>query len=141
MAATDFVWTRIPVPGEEPSVKNTSGTAMTAGQCVKLDTANPLSGTQPVPGVVLTSAVTDVPFGILIDNIPAGGYGRCARSGQIQAIAAGAIAAGAQVGPSAATSGDVTTYTAGDPSLGQALNVTANAGDPVVIALALSKNG
>jgi hypothetical protein len=140
MSATDFIWGGLPIFGADWTVKNTSGTAMTSGQTVKLDASNPLSAAQPAPGVVLTAAVTDYPLGVLIENIPVASYGRCRVEGGAVAIAAGAISAGAIVGPSGAISGDVTTYTAGDPSLGQALSVALNAADPIAVRIAISKN-
>lgn len=142
MAATDFLYARLPLNVAEWLVKNTSGAAMVTGQLVKVDTANPMSATQPVVGVVLTSAATDMPFGFIIENIPAGGIGRCqvADGSGVSGIAAGAIAVGAIVGASAATPGDVTTATAADPSIGQALTAAVNAGDPVLIQINKSKN-
>lgn len=140
MSATDFVYPRQPFHGSERAVKNTDTVPLTIGMLVKLDTGNPMSGTQPVPGAVRTSAVADYPYGFVIENIPVGGYGRVQRGGETQAIAAGAVAVGAIVGPSAATAGDVTTYTAASPSAGQALTAAANAGDPIAVAIDISKN-
>ena len=140
MAATDFLWTRFPISGADVPVKNTSGAAISANQLVKLDSANPASATQSAPGVVLTSAVADFPFAVAVENIPIGGQGRVQLEGIAVCIAAGAIAAAAIVGPSAATPGDVTTYTAANPSLGQGMTVAAALADPILVRLAPSKN-
>lgn len=140
MSATDFAYPRQPFAGSERAVKNTDAVALTVGMLVKLDTGNPMSATQDAPGVVRTAAVADYPYGFVIENIPVGGYGRVQRGGECQGIAAGAIAVGAIVGASAATAGDVTTYTAANPSAGQALTAAANAGDPIAIAFDPSKN-
>ena len=142
MAATDFVWGRYPIQGADVPVKNTSGSAMTAGQLVKLDTTagNLLGGGGTAIPVVLTSAVTDFPLGILVENIASNAIGRCQIEGIAVGIAAGAITAGNMVGPSGATNGDVTAYTATDPAIGQALNTTTTLADPVLIRIAPCRN-
>lgn len=142
MAATDFVTPRETFGIADAVVKNTSGTDMVVGALVKLDTGNPQSSTQAAPGVVLTSAVGDVAYGVLAENIKNGQQGRCqVVDGTIAVcIAAGVIAVGATVGPSGATSGDVTTYTAANPSVGQALTAAASLGDPIRVILAKAKN-
>jgi hypothetical protein len=129
----------MPIQGADISVKNTSGSALAPGQVVKLDTSNPMSATQPQPGVVLTSAVADYPYGVVVENIPVNGQGRVQIEGQVQCIAAGAVSVGAIVGAST-TAGDVTTYTAANPSLGQAVTVAVNAADPIFIRISVSKN-
>lgn len=141
MAATDFLNARIPLGVAEWSVKNTSGATLVSGATVKLDAANPLSATQPEVGVIGTSAVGDMPFGVLVEAIPAGGIGRCQVSGGsgVWAIALGAISAGAVVGGSA-TLGQITTYTAANPSLGIALTAAVNAADTILVKLEISKN-
>lgn len=139
MSATDFLWTRFPIQGADFPVKNTSGSAITANQTVKLDTGNVIGATQPQAGVTPTVLVADFPFGVAIENIPAGGYGRVQLEGVAVCIALGAITAGAIVGPST-TAGQVTTYTAANPSLGQAVSAAVNAADPILVRLAPSKN-
>lgn len=135
MAATDFFTGRYPLNVTEWPVKNTSGSAMTSGQVVKLDASNVLGATQPEVAVVLTSANNDTPFGILVENIPAGGVGRCQVLGGAVAFGdATAIAAGAQVMPST-TAGEVTLWSTGHAVLGVACSTTANAGDPVLVKI------
>jgi len=141
MAATDFIYSRFNgAGGFDRSVKNTTGSAMVPGQTVKLDTANPVSGTQGAPGVVLTAAVADFPYGVVVENIPAGGYGRVQLEGEAICIAQAAIAVGAIVGAGAGVAGDVIAYTAANPSLGQAMTAAANAADPVLVRMSISKN-
>jgi len=140
-AASDLVWgSGFPITGGDVPVKNTSGSALTAGQLVKLDTSNPISASQPFMGIVLTSAVADFPFGFLVENIPIAGTGRCRIEGIAVGIAVGAITVGTIVGASAATSGDVVAYTATDPSVGQICNTTTAAADPALVRMAVSRN-
>ena len=138
MAATDFIWGRYPIEGADISVKNTSASAMNIGtseqgSLVKLDGSNLISGTQPIIGVVLTAAVTDVPFGLMFEDTPAGFTGGCQIAGIGIATCQAAVTAAAIVGPGGSTSGDVIAYTATDPYLGQALNTTTTAGDPLLV--------
>lgn len=139
MAATDFVWGRIPIQGADVPFINKSGSAIVAGQALKLDTGNPISGTQSQVAMVPTSAVADFADGFAVDNVAIGGQGRVQIEGVAVAIAAGAIAVGAIVGPST-TAGDVTTYTAANPSIGKAWSAAAAVNDPVLIRIAPSKN-
>jgi hypothetical protein len=139
MAATDFVTPRFPIQGADIPVKNTSGGALAAGALVKIDTSNPVSATQPQIGVVACSAVTDFPLGFLIEALAANAVGRVQIEGIAQGIALGAITAGAIVGPSA-TAGQITTYTATDPAIGQALTAAANAADPILVRIAPCRN-
>lgn len=140
MSATDFAYPRQPFAGSERAVKNTSGAAMVPGNLVKLDTANPMSATQGAPGAVLTNAIADYPYGVVIENIPVGGFGRVQRGGECMALAAGAIAVGQLVGGTVAAPGAATPYTAGNPSLGQALTPAANLNDPFVVAIDPNQN-
>lgn len=140
MAASDFNYPTYPISGADIPYKNTSGAAITAGQLLKLDTGNLLSGSQQQVGCVLTSAVADFPLGFAVDNTPANGQGRVRLEGVTVGIAAGAISAGAIVGASAATAGDVTTYTAANPAIGQALTAAASLADPILVRIAPCKN-
>jgi hypothetical protein len=144
MALTDYQWARYPIDGADISVKNTTAsTAMTVGAenqgiCVKLDATNYIaSGTspQPIMGVVLTAAVTDIPFGIVFEDIGVGYTGGCQILGVAVATAQAAITVAAIVGPGGSTSGDVIAYTATDPYLGQCCNQPATAGDPAFVHL------
>lgn len=134
---TDFVTANKTLNIPPQPVKNTGNVAMTVGQLTKLDTSNLVSGSQPQVGVKLTSAVTDEPYGVVGCNIPVGGYGYVyGVEGQelwMIADSAGTIAAGAIVGPSGATAGAITAYTAGDPSCGQSLTAGVNAADAVLV--------
>ncbi len=144
-AATDFINGRFPLGVQDFPVKNTSGGSLAAGTTVKLDTtgANVIGGssTAQVVAVIPTAAISDMPFGVLVETIPSNGIGRCQTvdGSAVWAIALGAISAGAQVGPSA-TAGQITTYTAANPSLGMALSAAVNAADPVLVKLNISKN-
>lgn len=142
MAATDFLNARHNLQLPDFPVKNTGGTALAFGTVVKIDASNLLSGTQPQIGVIATAALTDVPFGVVIDtSIAAGGQGR------VQVLdgtavwcfvdAAGNITGGQQVMPSSTVSGAVRPYVAaaGNSSVGQALTSTAASADPVLVKL------
>jgi len=131
MAATDFLYPRFGI--------EKGGSALSAGQTVKIDTGNLVSASQASVGVTPTVLVADFPFGVVAENIPAGQQGRVQLEGVANCIALGAITAGNIVGPST-TAGKITTYTAANPSLGQALTAAANASDPVLVRLAISKN-
>lgn len=146
MAATDFNWATTAVPGGDVSIINTDGTnAFTPGMCVTLDATNYLTVTSfsgfpaglPSPGVKQSGA-GDYIFGIAIENIPLGAQGRVRRIGIAQCLAAGAITAGNVV--KAAASGQVTPTTAAAAQIGQALNTTTTANDPVLVALDIAKN-
>lgn len=139
MAATDFINGSYPITGGDIPVKNTSGSALAAGATVKLDTGHLMGAAQGCVGVVAVSAVTDQPLGVLIEAVPNNGVGRCRIAGAAWAIAEGAITAGATVGASGATAGDVTTYTATDPYLGIALTSAASAADPVLVLIGPGK--
>lgn len=140
MAATDFQLPRFPLGIAEVPALNKSGAAMNLGSqgqglLVKLDTTNPLSSTITGICVVLTTAVTDIPLGVTIQDIPNGGQGNVQVLGLVWCTAAGAITIGVLVGPSGATNGNVIAYTAGDPYIGQALTAAVNAGDPILVHL------
>jgi len=140
MAATDFVWGRIPLQGADMPYKNTSGAAITAGQVLKLDATNVIGATQPQVGMVLPSATTDVPDGFAVENVPIGGQGRVQTEGLAIGIASGAISAGASVMP-AATLGQVSPWTASNAQAGKAWSTTTTAGDPILIRVNVNSNG
>lgn len=139
MAATDFLWSRTPVPGGEFAYKNTSGSPITVGMTLKADTGNVIGAGQPMIGMVPTAAVTDKADGVAVQNVPVGGQGTCQYLGIAVCIAAGAISVGATVGPTA-TSGSIGPFTATDPSVGSALSAATTNGDPVLVRLALDNN-
>jgi hypothetical protein len=136
----DFNWPRFPVGGmADIPFKNTSGTAMTPGQVLKLDTANPLSPTVMVAGMVLSAAVADIPDGVCVQNVPINGGGTVQILGlaTVYADAAGATTAGALLGPSSTVAGAVVaaTATAGYGVVGKAWSATALSADPVLVRL------
>ena len=135
MAATDFQDGRIPLGVQDFPVINTSGATLSVGMIVKLDTAHLMGATQGGVGVTVCTAVTDRPLGVVIQKMLAGAQGTIQVVGAAWAIAAGAITAGAIVGASGATNGDVTTYTATDPYLGVALTTSVNAADPILVLI------
>lgn len=137
MGASDYVYARTAIDGADVPYKNTSGVAITAGQVLKLDTGNTESGTQPIKGMIPTSAVTDKPRGVALENVAIGGTGRCQTAGEAVVIASGAIAVNQSVGPSA-TAGQVAVFTSGDPQLGVAITAAAQAGDQIRIQLQIS---
>ncbi len=95
MAANDVILTRIPIQNGEVSVKNThASTALIAGNTCTLDGSNLVSATQPVLGVVPAIA-DDLPFGVVLENIPAGKIGRvaCIFSSIVPTIASGVVTA------------------------------------------------
>lgn len=139
MAASDFVWNRQPIQGADVPYKNTSGSAITAGMQLKLDTGNLMSASQGKPGMTPTTAVTDIPDGVAVENVPAGQDGRCQIEGIAVCIAKGAVTAGTTVGPST-TAGSTSTFTSTDPSLGKAWNTTVSDGDPVLVRLNVNSN-
>lgn len=118
-------------------VNNTSANPINAGDVVQLDTANPLSTTQGYVGVT-AGTLNAMPYGVAVQNIPAGGQGSIQRDGIAIVKASGAIAAGATV--QCAANSQVQTSGAAQPQLGQALNATALAGDFCAVALAIAKN-
>lgn len=137
---SDFAMGRQPFHGSELSIQNTDSVQLTPGTLVKLDTSNPMSATQPIDGMVRTAAVTDVPDAVVIENIPVGGTGRVQLAGMVNVLAAGSISIGAILGPSGATSGTATAYTAGDPSLGKAFTPATAANQFVRCRMFISKN-
>lgn len=141
MATTDFVWGRIPVTGADVTIKNTDGTNnFVAGNLVTLDPANAMAtGTpaQPAPGCVL-AVNNDYTFGVVIESIAIGAFGRVQRIGQIQVVASAAITAGAIVQSSG--SGKVATSGVAQPQVGQALTAAAGNLDLIWVALDRAKN-
>lgn len=140
MAASDFLWTRYPIQGADLPYKNTSGSAISAGMLLKLDTTNPIGASQGKVGMVPCTAITDFADGFAVQNTPIGGDGTVQIEGVAVGIAAGAITIGAIVGASAATSGDVIAYTPTDPSIGKAWSAAASAADPILVRIAPSRN-
>lgn len=139
----DFLWPRFPVGGlaDIPFKNTTTATNFTPGQLVKLDTANPMSASQPCIGAVLTAAVADCPDGVVVQNTPFGAYGtmQIAGLGSVIVDGAGAISAGTQLGCSATVNGAVVTYTptVGDGLVGKAVSTSVNTADFIACLLKL----
>lgn len=135
MAANDIILSRIPIQNGEVTVKNThASTNLAAGQSCTLDGGNLLSATQPVLGVVPAIA-DDKPFGIAIEAIAFGAYGRVATiySSIIPATASGAITAKDSV--ECDTGAKVKTSAGTKAIIGDALTTTASDGDQVLLGL------
>lgn len=133
MAVTDFQWASIPCP-YDLAVKNTeASTTIAAGNVVKLDTSNLLSGTQGNFGV-LQGTADAIPFGVAMESIAAGKSGRARPMGPVvQATASGAITAGTSV--QADSAGKVKTAVTDKAALGVALTTTTTDGDPILVML------
>lgn len=138
MAATDFTLARNTYQsGNDDAAYNATGSDIPAGTTVKIDTANPMSGSQGAPGVV-TATLNAVPYGITVETLKSKAYGRVQRGGRANTFASGAVTVGDVVQCDA--SGQVKTQSAGEPQLGIALTNTANAADPIQVAIAIAKN-
>lgn len=138
MAANDFQYAQTPSPFDVP-VKNTDSTDFAAGNVIKLDTTNVVSGTQPVIGGLQGTAAGVTNFGVAMEAIPQGKTGRVRALGPVvQCIASGSISAGAIV--AASTAGKVAAQSAGQAQLGLALTATASDGDACLVMLFGAKN-
>ncbi len=106
---------------------------------MQLDTANPPSSTQTGIGVKQCVGAGAVPYGVAVDGAAPGVQLRVQRFGLIGVVASGAIAAGATVVPD--TSGQVKTSPLGGVAqLGQALNATSSAADPLLVEIDIANN-
>ena len=102
MAANDFLYAQTASPFDL-ACKNTDSTDLAAGNVVKLDTTNVVSGTQPTIGALQGTAASIAAFGVCIDAIPQGKTGRVRALGPVvQCVASGAITAGVAVAASTA---------------------------------------
>ena len=136
----DFAWPRFPIGGmADMPFKNTSASAMTPGQIVKLDTANPMSTTQFIAGMALSAAVSDIPDGVVVQDTPINGTGTIQILGltTVYVDAAGATTAGSLLGCSSTVPGAAVAATAvaGDSVVGKAWSATALTADPVLVRL------
>lgn len=140
MAANDFVLAYQPNLTGMISVKNTDGTNdLNSGDFCKLDTANPLSATNPFVCVVRANANTDAPIFVCIDNIPKTKAGRVSAGGPVvRCVAGAAITAGVEL--MATTSGQVIAQTAGLRQVGYALTPAAALGDQILMLQSAAKN-
>lgn len=135
--ANNFQRARTPHP-QDRSVINTSGSDIGPWLCVKLDTSNPVSGTQSQPGVVLTGS-GDYPYGVTVETIPAGKSGRVASpSSQEPVTAESSFSVGAIL--MCGFQGRVKTQTSAEDQVGQAVEAASVIDDVVLAALAFAKN-
>lgn len=139
MAATDFVWGRQEIPGADYPYTNQSGALISVNQCLKVDSAHAIGAGQAKIACTQTTAVTDIPMGLAVQNTPAGADGTVQIMGVGVGLASGAITVGQTVGP-AATAGQLAVFTSTDPSLGQALSATASAADPFLVLIHVDSN-
>lgn len=140
MAANDFVLAYQPNLTGCVAVKNTDGTNdLNAGDLVKLDTANPLSATNPFICVVRANATTDTPAFAMLDNCPRTKTARMAVPGPIIRVVAGAAITMA-VPVMATTSGQVIAQTAGLAQCGYAFTPAAALGDQILMLVTIGKN-
>lgn len=118
---------------------NLGGTTITPGMAVMWDAANPFSASQTGICVIPTTAGAYA-YGVALDTAATGQQLRVQVSGLVGVFnsAAGAIAAGAIV--DADTGGQVKSFVAATPQLGQALNSAVSQGDPVLIEIRIAKN-
>lgn len=140
MAANDFVLAYQPNLTGMISVKNTDGTNnLNAGDFCKLDTANPLSATNPFICVVRCNANTDTTTFVCIDNILMLKSGRVSAGGPIVRVVAGAaITAGVEL--MLTTAGQVVAQTAGLKQVGYALTPAAALNDQILMLQSAAKN-
>lgn len=138
MAANDFQYAGIPMgPGGDVSVTNTDSTDLIVGNIVKLDATNVVSGTQPLPGVLLTTT-DDYPYGVCIEAIAQTKSGRVRISGRVPVLAQAAITAGARV--QCSTGAKAKTCGAAKAQLGQALTAAAADNDFILVQLSIGAN-
>jgi Uncharacterized conserved protein (DUF2190) len=136
MSATDYVYGRNTLNLADLPYVNATGSTISKGMALKLDTSHKISGTQPLSGMTPVTAVTDRVLGIAVQNVPTGQNGTMQVGGVGVAIAdANAITTGNTLGASGSVTGDVAPYTATDPYLGVAMSDTANAADPVLVLI------
>jgi len=138
MAANDYKYATTPIGTDIPCKNTEASTALAAGNVVKLDATNVLSGTQANIGVLQGAATTDYPVGVAMEAAAAGKQLRVRCEGIAQVVAGAAITAGALVMPT--TAGKVITQTAAKPQLGQALTAAAADGDRILVLLSRALN-
>lgn len=136
MAANDFVYASVPL-ASDLAVKNTDVVDIKAGNLVKIDAANPVSGTQPIPGVLVGTAGAYCPA-VAIENIPVGKNGRVRPLGVAPVVASGVIAAGAVISPAA--NGQVAAQAAAGIQIGIALTAAAALNDTILALIQPAKN-
>lgn len=137
MSANDFDYAQGYVQGGDVPATNKTGSDIAANVVVKLDTANPESGTMPC-ACITTAGSGDYPEGITIEAIANNKTGRVRRLGEALVTADSAIAAGDVI--QAGTAGQVRTKGAGVAQLGQAKTAAAASGDKIRCLIDIAKN-
>lgn len=138
MAANDFLYSSLPSE-QDIACKNTDVVAIAAGDVVKSDATNVVSGTQPVIGVLQGTVAAVNLVGVALEAIAVGKTGRVRPLGPVvQVVASAAITAGVHV--AAAASGKVAAQTAGQTQLGLSLTAAAANLDKVLVMLTGAKN-
>lgn len=137
MAATDFTWAGIPVTGGDITVKNTDSSDFAAGDAIKIDGTNVISGSQPIFGA-LQGTANAVGIGFALETIKQNQYGRVRTNGVAVGRASGAITAGTFVGCD--SGGQVKTQQAANPCIGIALATTTANHDPIPILITQGNN-
>jgi hypothetical protein len=117
------------------AVHNYGGSQLNAGVAVILDTSNPPAANS-APGVTLPASDA-APFGVLIDNIPAGRSGKCRVYGVAVVNTTGTVHVGNTL--MTTSTGSVVAQTTGLNQLGYCLSEGVT-GDQVLILLDRSKN-
>ena len=145
--------------GQDVAVQNTALVDLPSGSAIILDTANPISGTQQAPGVILPASAGGAQgggLGITMYDIPAptvytpdGGptaitvfkSGIVRRAGSAVGVSDGNITVGARVRASATAlkMGRVKACGAGEAQFGIARNTTVD-GDAVIVDFAFATN-
>lgn len=138
MAANDFLYASLPSEQDIPC-KNTDATAIAAGDVVKSDATNVVSGTQPIIGVLQGTAAAVNLVGVAMEAIAIGKVGRVRPLGPVvQVVASAAITAGVHV--AAAAAGKVAAQTAGQTQIGLSLTAAGANLDKVLVMLTGAKN-
>jgi hypothetical protein len=138
MAANDFIYASVPLASDLEFTNTETSTAIVAGNVVKIDATNVVSGTQPTFGGLQGTAAATGLLGIAMEAIPVGKTGRVRPFGVAQAVASGAITAGAVV--AAGSTGKVAAQTSGQAQLGYALTTVTTDGDKILILVSLARN-
>lgn len=138
MAANDFIQATIPMPGDIACKNTEASTDLAAGDVVKLDTSNVVSGTQGTFGVLQGTAAAQ-PIGVAIEAITHGKIGRVRPLGAVVwCVASASTAAGLIL--AASSSGKVAAQTSGQTQLGLSLTAAAADGDRILVMLFGGKN-
>ena len=124
------------VEGKFDRITVKAGEALIAGDVVYVSTAG-----EP-PTVSKITAPTDIPYGVMFEDVAVGKTGTCIRANAIvEVVAGGVIAQGAFVTGGASTAGRVITAAQASATIhyvvGQALKASTGDGDKIDLALAI----